>query len=69
MANLYHTLSTIQLETMARIRSARKHGFILSLNDCDTLIAIALEMTCPAHTRQERPNPPCNACRWLDEAA
>jgi hypothetical protein len=39
MVAFHFSLSPQQLETLTRIRRARKHGFLPSLNDCHTSIA------------------------------
>ena len=63
MANPYDTLSIIQLETLARIRRARKNGFLPSLNDCDFLIGITNQLLAPPHTCVDNPSLPCAACK------
>jgi len=63
MANPYDTLSITQLESLASIRRARKLGFLPSLNDCDTLIAIINQLLAPPHTCVDNPNLPCAACQ------
>jgi hypothetical protein len=62
MANPYNTLSVVQIESLARIRHARKLGFLPSLNDCDTLLAITNQLLAPPHTCVDRPNLPCAGC-------
>jgi hypothetical protein len=62
MANPYDTLSIIQLETLDRIWRARKLGFLPSLNDCDTLIAIVNQLLAPPHTCVDNPSLRCAGC-------
>jgi hypothetical protein len=63
MANPYNTLSTIQLETLNRIRHARKLGFLPSLQDCDAILGMINQLLSPAHTCIERDHLPCAACQ------
>ena len=62
MAVIQSSLSSQQLETLDRIRRARKLGFLPSLNDCNTLIAIINQLLAIPHTCIDNPNLPCAAC-------
>jgi hypothetical protein len=63
MAAFHSTLTSQQLETLNRIRHARKLGFLPSLEDCDFLIAIANQFLAPPHSCIERDHLPCAACQ------
>ena len=62
MAAFHSSLSAQQLETLNRIRRARKLGFLPSLNDCDTLIAIINQLLALPHTCVDNPSLPCAGC-------
>jgi hypothetical protein len=62
MAVNHSSVSPQQLEILARIQRDRRAGFIPSLNDVDTLIAILAQLTTPGHTCVDNPNLPCAAC-------
>jgi len=62
MAAFHSSLSAQQLETLNRIRRARKLGFLPSLNDCDFLIAITNQLLAPPHTCVDNPSLPCAGC-------
>jgi hypothetical protein len=62
-------LSPEQITLLNRARQQRKQGHAINARDCDSLLALLLQVCAPSHSCVDQPSLPCPGCRWLDEGA